>query len=124
MEELKGWKWEGLASIAELIFKVLGFRQNPEPNEVVVQWPKKVSITIFTTTALFFTIVFIKLPAVDSKLLEVTIMVIPGWLLGVILPICEILGNSNKLNYAKNYFIAAYRFFRHSDSNSIYPVII
>ena len=91
LEELKGWKLEGVASVTKLITQVVAVKRNSDVSEAKIHWLKKVSAILFSICSLFFTIIFLKLPGNDPKLVKVSITTILFWLLGVILPILEIL---------------------------------
>ena len=121
-EEFKSWKFEGLSSILTLVRQVFKINRTQDHVQTDITWPKKVGVALLVTCAgLFAFILKWSNENPDKELVKVSGLMIPFWILGVILPLMEILGNKNMLQFVK---VHNPIFRRLNAVQPIYPVVV
>ncbi len=123
LQEVKGWSYDGWASIPKLVSQVLKIQDNSDPVQEGVSWSKKVGVALVIVGAILFALISrINL----SELGRLAFITLPFWILGVILPLIGIVSNNNMLLFAKIQIreCAIMHIIRGSNSiQPIYPIL-
>ncbi len=101
LQEIKGWNYNGLASIPKLLVQIVKVDLNPDPVESGVSWSKKVSVALAIVSAAIFAFLVKVQNAGTEEITQITLLTLPFWIMGVVLPLVGILSNRSMVLFVK-----------------------